>query len=222
MTYFVKDDRVQKLLKGIITISCTIRGMVERSFETAVWHPFFKMFVSLIQRYYNTVNLTFFTILYTSWYKRFSRWSLGIGSTEMPAHWPPSSCFSRYSSGRRTKWICPSRELLLIWHMGHKCYSLNAISSHHMHLPVAQSVGPVPFWAISKKRSDWGEIIEVKHKEFFPFYLVHLSGRLQGWHTQRPRLKTLSSWNQWDFCHWLLGKQDFYDTLKKLAVSLVL
>lgn len=156
--------------------------MVERSFETAVWHPFFKMFVSLIRRYYNAVNLTFFTILYTSWYKRCSRWSPGTGSAEMPAHWHPAPA-KQILFRQKSKWICPSRELLLIWHTGQKWYSLDVISGHHMRLPVARSVGPVPLRAL-KGMKGLREITEVKHMEYLPFYLVCLSGRLQGWHTK--------------------------------------
>lgn len=46
---------------------------------------------------------------------------------------------------------------------------------------------------------------EVQHMGNFPFtWWV-----FQGWHTEKTRLKSLSPWNQWDFCHWLQGSQDF-------------
>lgn len=85
----------------------------------------------------------------------------------MPTHWYPRSCFGRYSSCKRTKLICPSNELLLIWHMRHKWYGIILISSSHMRLSVAQPVGLVPLWAISTEGSSWGKWVKCSTWEIF-------------------------------------------------------
>lgn len=126
----------------------------------------------------------------------------------MPTHWHPSSCFGRYSSWKRTKWIHPSNERLLIWHKGHKWYGIILIFSHMRVCCPVSGTGPIV--GNLKRTKQLRELTEVKHMEYFPFYMVSLSGRLQGWHTEKPRLKSLSPWNQRDFCHWLPGNQDFF------------
>lgn len=86
---------------------------------------------------------------------------LGRGLTKMPTHWHPSSCFGRYSSGKRTKWMCPSNELHLIWH-----YGISLTSSRHVHLSVAQSVGLVSGGNL-KRMNQLMEMTEVKHMNLF-------------------------------------------------------
>lgn len=177
----VKEDRVQKPLTEITTVSCSLQAVSGKGREKLwhPWHPCSTTFLSLIQKYCDTVNLTFFTILYTPhYYKWFSSWLLGRGSAEVPTH--PRSCFSGYSFHKRTKWICPSNELLLIWHMGHEQQGISLISSSHMCLSVCPVSGTLPFVGNLKRTRQIREVTEVKHMEYFPFYLESLSGRFQG------------------------------------------
>lgn len=89
-----------------------------------------------------------------------------------------------YSFHKRTKWICPSNELLLIWHTGHKLWGISLISSSHMCLSVCPVSGTLPFVGNLKRSKQIREVSEAH--EYSLFYLDSLSGR----QTIKTRLKS--------------------------------
>lgn len=176
----VREGRAQKLLTGITRVPCSCTHRVRKGREKLWhrWHPCPTMFLSLTLKHYDTINPAFFTTLYTSYhYKWFSRWLLGRGSAEVPTYprfrvpWK-----SRHSFHKRTKWICPSNELLLMWHMGHEQQGISLISSSHMCLSACPVSGTLPFVGNLKRRKQMREVTEVKHMEYFPFYLRVFQG----------------------------------------------